>query len=83
MVRNHISMTAELDKYKADVYQMLIALGCSETTTASLMKSNQQNILGWFGENSSKAPIVTAQMAARLILRDPREIEARSKLLGH
>lgn len=83
MVRNHISTTAEIDKYKADIYQMLLALGCSETTAAGLMKDNQQNIVGWFGGNSSKAPVVTAQMAGRLILRNPNQIKEASKLLGH
>ncbi len=83
MARNHINMTEELDKYKADIYQMLISLGCSETTTAALMKGNQSKIQGWFGNGDSRSPIVTAQMAARLILRDPADIDASSKLLGH
>ena len=67
--RKHIDINSAIGSYKEDIYLMLICLGCNERTTAALMRKNNENILTWYGRGAN-GPIVTAQWAARLILRE-------------
>lgn len=66
--RKHVDIDTALGSYKEDIFLMLECLGCNERTTTALMRKNKDNIPRWFG--GARGPIVTAQWAARLILRE-------------
>ncbi|MCI6762713.1 hypothetical protein [Lactobacillus crispatus] len=67
--RKHVDLDNALGSYKEDIFLMLRCLGCNERTSAALMRKNKNNIFKWFG-GVTRGPIVTAQWAARLILRE-------------
>ncbi|WP_298491146.1 hypothetical protein [uncultured Lactobacillus sp.] len=58
-----------LGKYKSDIYLMLVSLGVKEASVTALMKYHEASIERAFGP-TRRAPIVTAQLAARQIYQE-------------
>ncbi len=56
------------NQYKSDIYIMLISLEISNPTATAMMKRFEMQITNWFGP-IKRAPIVTAQQAARIMLK--------------
>lgn len=68
MAKRKESDYESLDEYKHHIFKMLMVLGCSRTKAASLLDKYDLYIRRWRGDKS--IPIATAEMVARLILRD-------------
>ena len=57
----------ELEHYKAEIHTMLLAKGCEDGTAIQLISDNDKIIRGWI-DPKGKGPIITAAIAARILL---------------
>lgn len=65
----HLNVTAEYYSYKSEIYKTLLAFKISERATTALMKKYDDRIQVAFGP-VAKAPVMTAQVVARLIVQN-------------
>lgn len=59
----------ELEHFKAEIHTMLLAKGCEESTAIQLIADNDQVIQSWI-DPKGKGSILTAAIAARILLRN-------------
>lgn len=69
-MRKKIRHDIALNEFKLETFKMLVVLGKNETGASKMINDNQDKIEAWLDDNNR--PIITAQMCARLLLREER-----------
>lgn len=65
--RRKVDYEVEEEKYKSEIYTMLLALDCKSPQALQLLSDYEERIQMWLGD-AGKGPIVTASVAARIML---------------
>ena len=66
---NRVTYSQFLQEYRHDIFQMLLSMGAERSAAAALMDEYRQDIESWAGHRPEAGSIVTAQMAARMLVR--------------
>ncbi|MDC2829068.1 hypothetical protein PO250_01795 [Limosilactobacillus mucosae] len=61
------SQKQRLIEYEHDMKLIMLALGLDRTTAKAIIKNYEKYIVNWLG--TREIPIITAAMAARLLIR--------------
>lgn len=68
MPQRHIDLDAEEEKFKSEIYTMLLAFGTKRNQAIQIISANEELIRNWI-DPRGKGPIVTAANAARIMLK--------------
>lgn len=66
---NRVTYSQFLQEYRHDIFQMLLSMRVERSAAAALMDEYRQDIEVWAGHRPEAGSIVTAQMAARMLVR--------------
>lgn len=68
MPQRHIDLDAEEEKFKSEIYTMLLAFGTKRNQAIQIISANEELIRNWI-DPRGKGSIVTAANAARIMLK--------------